>query len=384
MRVLFLNYEYPPLGGGAGNATFYLLREFAKIPGLEIDLVTSSIDNQCHWEKVGEKINIHRIPIGKNKKNLHYQSQKDILTYAWKSYWFSRKLAKQKKYNLTHSFFTVPCGFLSLLFKYQYNLPYIVSLRGADVPGYSERFSFVYKLLKPLIKTIWKNAAAVAANSQGLKDLALKSKPDQKIEVIYNGVDTDQFRPADNLEAKFLFQIVCVSRLTKRKGINYLLEAFGILLKNHPDISLNIVGEGDAKKELMEQAGNSGISEKVNFAGLIKHDSLPEVYQSADIFALPSLNEGMSNTMLEALASGLPIAATNTGGTRELVNEGINGFIIKMKNSEDIALKLEKLITNPELRKKMSAASRKKAEEMSWEKAAGKYFESYKEIEKKK
>ena len=84
MRILFLNYEYPPLGGGAGNATAYLLKEFAKIPGLEVDLVTSAIDKKYQLEKIGENIRIHRLPIGKNPKNLHFQSQKDLLIYAWK------------------------------------------------------------------------------------------------------------------------------------------------------------------------------------------------------------------------------------------------------------------------------------------------------------
>jgi uncharacterized YceG family protein len=96
MRILFLNYEYPPLGGGAANATDYILEEYSKIPDLTVDLVTSSIDGEYHLEKSGENIFIHRLPIGKNKNNLHYQSQKELLAYAWKAYFFSKKLTSEE------------------------------------------------------------------------------------------------------------------------------------------------------------------------------------------------------------------------------------------------------------------------------------------------
>jgi hypothetical protein len=78
MKVLFFNYEYPPLGGGAANATANILREFSKISGLEVDLITSSVDDGYHLEKIGDNIRLHKIPIGKNEKNLHFQSQKDL------------------------------------------------------------------------------------------------------------------------------------------------------------------------------------------------------------------------------------------------------------------------------------------------------------------
>ncbi len=379
VKILFLNYEYPPLGGGAGNATFYLLREFAKITDLEIDLVTSSIDDSYHFEKVGENIKIHRLPIGKNKTNLHFQSQKDLLVYAWKAYIFSRKLAKNNKYDLSHSFFAVPCGFLSLLFKWRCKISYIVSLRGADVPGYSERFTFVYKILTPLIKVIWSRAGNVVSNSQGLRELALKSKPKQKIEVIYNGVDIEEFKPAAAAPG-YEFQILCVSRLTKRKGIKYVIDAVKKLSEKYPRIKLKIVGEGNAKKELIKQAQELLIEDRVEFTGLIPHDKLPEVYNSAQVFVLPSLNEGMSNTMLEAIAAGLPIIATDTGGTQELLKENINGFIVEPRNSEDIAKKIEALLTDNELRRKMALESRRRAERFSWKSVADKYLELYKNI----
>lgn len=379
MKVLFLNYEYPPLGGGAANATAYILREFSKLPDLEVDLVTSSASVKYELERIGNNIKIHKLPIGKNEKNLHFQSQKDLLVYAWKAYFFGKKLISANKYDLTHSFFTVPCGFLSMVYHRLYKLPYIVSLRGSDVPGYSDRFSFLYKFLTPLIRHIWKKSSAVIPNSEGLKKLALKTNPKQKMHIIYNGIDIEQFKPSYRSRTSVV-KIICVSRLTARKGINYLIDAVKILSQKYPNLRLEIAGEGDQQAALRAQAETANLGPKIAFLGRVPHEKIAEIYNSAEVFVLPSLNEGMSNTMLEALASGLPLIATDTGGSKELILNGENGFIIKMRNSEDIAEKLEKLISDPELARKMGDESRKIAETMSWKKVAEQYFDLYKKV----
>lgn len=375
MKVLFFNYEYPPLGGGAGNATSYILKEFSQIPDLRVDLITSAVDNKFSSEKIGNNITIHKLPIGDKTTNLHYQSQFNLLRYTWKAYIYSKKLVKKNKYNLSHSFFGIPCGFVSLILKWQHKIPYIISLRGADVPGYSDRFPLIYFLLKPLIKLIWSQSISVVSNSQGLKDLALESKPNQKIEIIFNGIDTNEFTPAEN-KANEEFTILCVSRITERKGIKYLIEAIKLMEKEN--IKLIIAGEGDRKIELEKLAKDLHLENKIAFLGRVEHSQITRLYQKADVFILPSLNEGMSNTMLEALASGLPLIATATGGTKELVTNGKNGFIIKMENAKDITEKIRLLATNSELQEKMSLASRKKALTLSWKNVAMQYHKIYK------
>ena len=381
MRILFFNYEFPPLGGGAANANKYILQEYSRIADLDVDLITSSIDKEYHLEKIGNNINIHRIPIGKNENNLHYQSAKEILMYLWGAYWFSRKLAKKNKYALSHSFFTVPCGFISLLIKWNYKIPYIVSLRGSDVPGYSNRFTFLDKFIKPITRLIWKNSSAVIANSQGLRELALKTNSKQEIGVIYNGIDIADFapdygkRPTDKL-----IVTLGASRITTRKGIEYLIKAFKKLVPKYPSIYLKAMGDGDEKNNLENLTKEFGLAENIEFIGRIPREKTTPFYQEASIFVLPSLNEGMSNAMLEALSAGLPLLATDTGGTKEIVEDGKNGFIIKMKDSDDIADKIEILIKNAELRMKMGNESRKKAEKMSWENVAKDYFDLYGKI----
>jgi L-malate glycosyltransferase len=388
MKILFFNYEYPPLGGGAGNATFYIMQEFAKIPDLEVDLITSSIDDKRHIENISDNIRIHRIPIGKNQANLHYQSQKELIIYAIKAYFYARKLVIKAKrannpYQMTHSFFSIPCGQISWILKKQYGLPYTVSLRGSDVPGYSAKFSAVYKILNPLIKKVWADADRVVSVSSGLKELALHAKPDQHIEVIVNGINIDEFTYDPNARDIEKFRILCVSRLTPRKGIHYLIESTKYLKNEYPNIQVDIVGDGEQHTELTAKAHDLELNDHCIFHGLVPHDEITPFYKQASIFVLPSANEGMSNTMLEALACGLPLVATDTGGTRELVRDGENGFIIKMKDPEDIAEKIKKIMTNDELRIHMAEASRHLAEQMSWKNVAEKYVDLYQEVTKK-
>lgn len=381
MKVLFFNYEYPPLGGGAANATANILAEFSKIPDLEVDLVTSSIDEKYHLDKVGENIFVHRLPIGKNSTNLHFQSQKDLLAYSWRAYFFSRKLLREKRYDLSHSFFSVPCGFISLLLRWQYGLPYVVSLRGSDVPGYSERFTAIYYFLSPIIRYIWGKAGAVVSNSEGLKDLALKTKADQKIEIIYNGIDVAHFCPKMELRPEKRFIITTgASRVTHRKGLNYLIEAVSKLVPQYPNILLKIMGEGNARKDFEALVDRLNIMNQVEFLGRIPREETAPFYQEASLFVLPSLNEGMSNALLEALGSGLPILATDTGGSKELVHEGENGFIIKMKDGADIAEKIKIFLDDQTKVSQMGLESRKIAEKMSWENVAREYYNLYGQV----
>ncbi len=379
MKILFFNYEFPPLGGGAGNASYYLLREYAKNPEVTVDFVTASVDDELHRAMLGDNVTIHRLPIGKNQANAHYQSQQELLKYAWASYKYGRTLAKQNKYDLSHAFFSVPCGFVSLLLKWEFKIPYIVSLRGSDVPGYSERFTFLYKFITPIIKLIWSKAHFVVANSQGLKDLALKTSPQKEIRVVYNGIDVQEFFPDYSKQNPNHFQIVCVSRVTPRKGIRFLVQAFKVLESRYKHVRMLVVGDGNEKKSLEDLVRSLGLEDKIVFLGVVAHEKVLEYYQKANVFVLPSLNEGMSNTMLEALACGLPVVATDTGGTKELITDGVNGLIVKMKDSNDLVEKIEKLILDSELEKSMALESRQLAEKISWDIIASEYCQLYRE-----
>ena len=373
MNILMLNYEYPPLGGGASNATYYLLKDFSQIDDITIDLITSSAANEFEEEKLNDSIHIYKLPVG--KKSIHYWTQREIISYSGQAYKYIKKLKKQRKYDVIHAFFGIPCG--AIAYRFRKEIPYIVSLRGSDVPGFNERFSFQYIFLKPIIRRVWRNAVAVIANSQGLKELALETDRDAKIDIIYNGVNVEDFSQRNERE-KGDNIILTVARLIKRKGIDDLIRAVPAIVKAHKNIKLRIVGEGNMENELKALAQKLNVSKYIDFRGYVPHAEISYYYLSSDIFVLPSKNEGMSNTVLEAMASGLPIITTDTGGTQELISE--NGIIIPSEDSDAISNAVLNLINNHKLREKMGMKSRRIAESMSWNNIAEAYYNFYKGI----
>lgn len=363
IKILMLNYEFPPLGAGAANATYYILKELAKDPSLEVDLVTSSVD-KFRVENFSPNIKIHYLDIHK-KGNLHYQSNKDLLTYSYKAYKYSLELMKQKNFDLCHAFFGIPCGYIAM----KLGIPYIVSLRGSDVPFYNKRFYWLDKLIfKRLSKKVWRNSLKVIANSLGLKELALQSSPKQKINVIFNGVDINEYKPLKNKKPNDPLRIISTSRLTKRKCHDYVLRAIG-----DKDFEIVFVGDGDQKEELMSLAKE--VNAKAKFVGRKEKKEVVRYVQESDIFILASLNEGMSNSLLEAISCGLAIISTDTGGSKELIKG--NGFIVNKEDSESIAKALKKYQDSPKLLKEQSLKSRKIAQNLSWSKVAKQYKKIY-------
>lgn len=369
MKILMLNYEFPPLGGGCANANFYLFEQFKNYPNLEIDLVTSSTGN-FRIENFATNIRIHYLDIGKGEKNFHYQTNKELISYSRKAYRYSKKIIKKEHFDLIHAFFGIPSGFLAQCLK----LPYLVCLRGSDVPFYNQRFHLLDKMIfARMSKKIWRKAQFVIANSQGLKDLAHQTNSKQKIEVIYNGVDVEKFHPIEqkNNNSKKI-KLISVGRLIERKGYDFLFQA----LKNLDGFELTLIGNGKHRANLEKLAQELKIT--VHFLGRQNQDKIIDALQKSDVFVLPSLNEGMSNSLLEALACGLGVVVTDVGGSSELVDG--NGFVVEKASALALQKALENYQKDASLIEKQAVKSRQIAEKMSWQNMAKAYFEIYQKM----
>ena len=250
-KTLILNYEYPPLGGGAANATAEILRQLSKRSDVACSLVTSST-GKARVESLASSTSLHFLDIGKDG-NLHYQSNRELLTYSWKAFRYARRLLKRERFDVVHAFFGIPCGFIAMLL----GVPYIVSLRGSDVPGYSSRYALADRLIfRRLSRLVWRRAAAVVANSRGLRELAWRTAKHQPISVIPNGVDTELFRPAGagEREASETVRLLYVGRLIRRKGVGVLLSALAGL----SNVRLTVAGDGPEAERLAGLAGEYG------------------------------------------------------------------------------------------------------------------------------
>lgn len=377
MRLLMLNNEYPPIGGGTATANYYVIRDLAA-RGFEVDLVTSSPANrEYEVERLSSSARVFRIPI--NNRNPHYQSERELLTYIYQGFWFIRTLYRgsDPNYDLCHAWSGVPAGALALLLRWKRDLPYVVGLRGSDVPGYDVRYTWLYPIIKPPLWMIWQGASAITANSYELRNLALRFRPGDHIEVIPNGVDLDRFsvthlRDKDDDET---FTVLCVARLVERKGIFDLIDAVKHIQQQRSNFKLVLVGRGDKERQMRAKVEREGLAPWVDFRGSVLHYDVPDVYNEADVFVLPSMNEGMSNAVLEAMASGLPIITTYTGGTTEMLRG--NGMIIPMQSPDAIAKAVLELWDSADLRRAMGARSRAIAESLTWRHVADDYLDLY-------
>ncbi len=374
MRVLMLNNEFPPLGGGTGVVNYRLLREMSACDYLYVDLVTSSRTRSTYeTEQFAPRITIYKVPVG--NKNIHHSGNRELLTYACRGLLLSRRLLRQHRYDLSFAFAGVPAGAISYALKLVAGLKYLVSLQGPDVPGFEARYNYLYPVLKPLLRRIWSRASVVTAISKEHQRLAHRTMPDLEIQMIPNGVDTSTFRPADEPRQGPEVNILCVGRLIERKGQHHLLRAFANLRAqcNCP-ITLTLVGTGDAEDLLHCLANDLGVADAVTFTGFVPRSDMPAVYRQADIFVLPSQNEGMSIALLEAMASGLPVVVTNTGGTAELVQDAVNGYVVPWAEAPLLTKALAALVGNEQLRWTMGKQSRRAAKHFAWSALTQRYL----------
>lgn len=365
MRILMLDNEFPPLGGGTGVVNDHLLRELAKYPDVWVDLVTASRTRSTYETvRFSERITLYKVPV--DNHNIHHSTNRELLTYTVRGLWFCRKLLAQHRYDLSFAYAGVPAGVMSWLINLLTGLPYFVSLQGPDVPGFEARYNALYPVLTPLLKLVWRRAAVVTAISADHQRLAHRTLPDLPIPVLYNGVDLETFRAGDR-PAPAVVNLLCVGRLIERKGQHHLLRAFAELRRRCAQpVRLTLVGTGDAEPALKQLAAALGLEAAVTFQGFVAREAMPPVYHAADVFVLPSQNEGMSIALLEAMAAGLPVIVTETGGTAELVRAGVNGEIVPWADESALTAALERLTVDAARRQRMGRESERIVAQFSW------------------
>ena len=369
-----LNYEFPPIGGGAANAHRCILQQYAGRSDLKVDVLTSAPKPGFFKESFADNITIFKV--GLHKKQLHFWRKTEVIEWLFKAKFHYRKLLRENDYDLAHAFFGFPTGWLC--YRSAKKLPYIISLRGSDVPGEHARFKLDYKILGPVFSSIWKKAAILVAPSQGLKNRALKFLPSVAIEVIPNGVELDRFSPAETTQKAEILRLLTVGRLSVTKRVEILIDAIEILHKAGYKVHFTIVGGGQMLQKLKKFVSEKNFGSIIEFTGRINAEDMPQVYRQNDIFVSASMQEGMSNAMLEAMASGLPIITTRCEGVDELIDN--NGLVVEYANAEDIARAVRKIADDRQAYKQMSLAARRQAERFTWSSTAENYLSLYEKL----
>jgi glycosyltransferase involved in cell wall biosynthesis len=377
MKLLMLNYEFPPVGGGGGQAHRALLEQYAGRSDLDVDVVTSGVQVGLNVEPLGDNVRVHRVGIA--KRDLHCWRRGEVLQWLRRAKTPYRRLLRQNRYDLVHAFFGFPSGWLC--YRTRNQTPYIVSLRGSDVPGQNARLAMEYKILGPLVfKPIWRHATALVACSEGLKQRALRFVSSAAIEVIPNGVDLQRFCPAGAMpetDTGGPLRLLTVGRLSATKRVAVLIDMIEKLRVERCDVSLTIVGGGALESVLRGLVSEKGLK-NVTLAGRRDADEMPRVYREHDVFVSATMQEGMSNAMLEAMASGLPIVTTRCEGVRELVDD--NGIVVDASEPDRLAKAVRELALDREALRSMSIAARRRAERFTWSGTAHAYVQLYERV----
>lgn len=273
-----------------------------------------------------------------------------------------------KKTDIVHVHWLIPQGIMQTFIK---DTPYLVTGHGGDVT------SMNIPIIKGMKKKCLSGAFATIGVSTYIANKMSEICPNIKPEVISMGCDLSKFSPLKRVEGIFTNDkknILFVGRLAEKKGLTYLIDAMRWI-----DARLYIVGKGPLEKQLKEQA--SVLGEKIVFLGAKTHDELPAILATADLFVAPSIvakdgdQEGLPVSIMEAMASGLPVVAGISGGTKDIVKNGYNGYVLDATNIENLAEKINEIIRNDQLRNVMKENALITAEEFSYEKIAYKHYE---------
>jgi glycosyltransferase involved in cell wall biosynthesis len=365
MRVLLLDYEYPPLAGGAGAVSEALAHGLAS-RGVRVDFVTSGERPSTESSVLGDGgssqeglLTVHRV-----------KSRAGFLLAALR---LLRLLLRGERYDLVHVFFSRPTGALLPLLNLG-DVPVIISLQAAD-----------NSRLGPFNRWIWRRADRLVAASESLGDQALRGWPSLRYSVVHNGVDLDCFHPARTIRRNRSGRVRClaVAALTERERVADLIRALALLERGR--FELEIVGTGAEESRLRALAGSLGVTQEVVFRRPLGRAKMAERYREADLFTLAPSADSTGGRFAEALASALPIVGSSTGAIPEVVEHGNNGLLVRPGDIRAIADAIARLADDPQLRREMGRRNRLQAKAtLDWSRITERYLSIYAGLQRRR
>lgn len=276
-----------------------------------------------------------------------------------------------------------PLGRAAVRYAETNNIPFTFTFH-THFPAYLKHYGvgFLEGLIWKYLHRLKRNAKGIIVPSRSVFE-ELHNRGFKNLNHIPHGVSTGEFSPQHkdinwkkSVGAEGKIAVLFVSRLVEEKNLRALRE-MPKFLKHVDKIKLIIVGDGPARKSLEKQLPQA------HFAGYLTGKDLLTAYASSDIFIFPSMTETFGNVTAEALASGLPSICANKGGACELISEGQNGYLVDGAKPEQFAEKIDLLVENPELVKKMSAHALTTCENYKWQKTVDRYEKLYQEMTRK-
>ncbi len=310
--------------------------------------------------------------------------------YAGFSMAFSLKPALKKirdefYFDIIHCHTITPVGMASLYLGKYFSVPTICTVRGSDLNEYVFRSNRYFKFSMKVLK----ESSAMICVSNKLSSYATELTDGMvHPKVIYNGVDQEIFHPVEDkgklrqeLNLPRDKKILCfVGRIEHEKGIRELYEAFHRVASLIKDAVLVCVGVGQWEDRMRKKMIQDNLESRIFLPGKIIHADVAKYMQACDVFVFPSYNEGMPNSLLEAMACGLPCVASDAGGIPEVIEHGVNGLLIPTKDAEQLSVSLLNILEEPDLASKLSKMAYKTiSNKFSWQNNAAQHIVVYEE-----
>lgn len=373
MKVLFLCYELPPIGGGGGRAAWQVAVRLAA-RGHGTSILTSRFGD-LPAEETRSGVRITRLDV--RRKRADECAPLELLSVMLKSMPAAVREIDRDRPDVICVFFGVPGGPGAWWARRRRGVPYVLALRGSDVPRPElAKHQFLHHFTKPVLRRVYRAASGIVSVSDGLRQAALAVEPGVEIEVIPNGIDTEWFTPtAPKPESFDRVELLFVGRLRDFKGVQHIIRAMpDIASRLGKPVRLTVAGDGPYRPDLERLAAETvRAPSQVHFAGWMEREPLRAAYETAHLFVLPSLVEGHPNVVLEGMAMGLPCIATDAPGIREAVTHGRDGLLTPPESPQAITEAVVSLMSDASRRREMSRAARAKAESMSWDRIAQRY-----------
>lgn len=341
MDILLLNYEFPPLGAGAGVISKHIA-EGLSFNGNHVTVVSTWFDGEPEREESGT-LTIIRL---KSKRKYIYKSNIfEMLSWIKESKKFLIPFCLQNHFDIAFANFSIPGGDVAYYLKQKLSLPYVVISHGHDIPWFfpSQMLAYhilTYRWIKRICLASELNFVQSAAMKKNIDKFTGKGNESKNV-VIINGSDFDNFKPDYSKQAKS-FKIIFVGRLVKQKDPFTFLKAIKLFAMQNNDFTAHVIGDGPLRKEMEYYVNRNNLWTKVFFTGWLPKDQLLMEYQSSHIKIAPSLEEGMSISIMESIACGQYVLTTPVSENSALIQEQLTGEIVKLRDYKEIAMKLQK------------------------------------------
>jgi glycosyltransferase involved in cell wall biosynthesis len=357
-RILILNYEFPPLGGGGGIVAKKLACGFIEL-GYEVDYITTWFKGLKKFEIV-DGINIYRIKVIR-RKELPTATIFSLISFPFLAYNKANNLCKKYQYNFINTHFAIPTGPLGIWISKKYKIKNILSIHGGDIYDPSKNSSPHNKwYFRKVVRWVLNNSSFIIAQSSNTKNNAIKYyKPNEEIKIIPLPYDEFKFEKIIRKELELkedIFYTISIGRLVKRKGYDFLIRSIAKL--ENKKVCALIIGDGPEKENLKKLSKELNVLNQIIFLGFISEEKKFQYLNCADIYILSSIHEGFGIVLQEAMQIGLPIIATDNGGQVDFVKDGENGFLVKFGDKNALVNRIEKIYLNKELKIKFSNSNK--------------------------